>query len=252
MTAILRIESVMLRFGGVQALAGVDLDVSAGEVVGLIGPNGSGKTTLVNIMSGIYRPDCGRVLLQSTPIHGLGQHRVARLGLTRTFQNLRLFPTLSAIQNVVAGDTSKGVTFGLSLLRPRRAREREADRRRRAAAILDSLGFRGQREVRVASLSYGDQRRVEIARALVASPSVLVLDEPTAGIAESDLDAVIGLIEETRAQGTAMLLVEHNLGVVRQACDRVAVLDAGLVIAEGSPEEVLEHPEVKMCVGADR
>jgi ABC-type branched-subunit amino acid transport system ATPase component len=227
----LEAESVGKRFGGVEALKGVSVALSEGEIVGLIGPNGSGKTTLLNCLSGVFRPTAGSVLVDRKPLRG-GAHRVARRGVVRTFQNIRLFGRLTALQNVEAGALGAG--------RVARRRSRSYGER-----VLAELGIAPLADRYVETLSYGDQRRVEIARALAARPRFLLLDEPAAGMNDAESDELAGSIERIRADhGCGVLVVEHDLRLIMRVCERIVVLNEGDVISRGRPEEVRADPAV--------
>jgi branched-chain amino acid transport system ATP-binding protein len=217
-------------------------------VHGLIGPNGAGKTSILNLVSGLLAPSGGRILLEGRPIHGLAPHRVAALGVARTFQSIRLFPELSARDNVVVGMHLRrgralaGLAARLLVLPSSRAEERAA--REGAAALLGQVGLAERIHDPARHLSYGEQRRVEIARALASGPRLLLLDEPTAGMNPSEVEGVAVLIRQAAEGGRSVLLVEHNVRLVMEVCDRITVLDFGKVIAEGTPAEVARHPDV--------
>jgi branched-chain amino acid transport system ATP-binding protein len=252
--ARLEVAGVERAFGGVRAVDGATFRVAPGEVHGLIGPNGAGKTTLINLVSGLLRPTAGAIALEGSPIHGLAPHRIAALGIARTFQNIRLFPDLSARDNVVVGQhlrRSPSLAGRLLLLPAARAEERAV--RERAAALLARVGLAERSREQVKHLSYGEQRRVEIARALAAEPRVLLLDEPTAGMNPVEVQAVAALIRRVAAEGHSVLLVEHNVRLVMDVCDAITVLNFGKVIAEGPPAEVARDPAVVTAyLGASR
>ena len=219
------------RFGGVHALRNVSLRLREGDVVGLIGPNGSGKTTFLNCLSGVFPPTTGRVALDGRPIPRRG-HAVARRGVVRTFQNIRLFGWLTALQNVEVGALGAG-----------RARRGSSDRQ--ARETLAKLGIEGLADRYACTLSYGDQRRLEIARALAAQPRFLLLDEPAAGMNEAESAELGGAVEGIRKEhGCGVLVVEHDLRLIMRICDHVVVLNEGEVIASGSPGEVRSDPAV--------
>jgi len=244
-TPMLQLEEVQRAFGGVRAVNGAAFAVAPGTVHGLIGPNGAGKTSVLNLVSGFLAPDAGRILLDGRAIGGLPPHRVAALGVARTFQNIRLFPDLSARDNVVVGEhlRRRASLLARLLLLPG-ARQEEEGARARAEALLGRVGLSEQRWVHARHLSYGEQRRVEIARALASEPRLLLLDEPTAGMNATEVEAVARLIRAVAAEGRAVLLVEHNVRLVMEVCDRITVLAFGRVIAEGPPAEVARHPGV--------
>jgi branched-chain amino acid transport system ATP-binding protein len=244
-TALLDASGIRKRFGGVQALSGVSFSIADGEIYGLIGPNGAGKTTLFNLLTGIYAPDGGSFLLDGKNITGLKADRIAAAGIARTFQNIRLFASLSALENVMIGRhvrTHAGVV-GAVLKTPRTVAE-ERDIERRALQLLDYVGIRGRANEAAGGLPYGDQRRLEIARALATDPKLLALDEPAAGMNASETLALNRLLQDIRKDGTTILLIEHDMRLVMNVCDRVLVLDYGEKIAEGSPAEVQRDPRV--------
>jgi len=233
------------RFGGVQALGDVSFAIAAGEVFGLIGPNGAGKTTLFNVLSGIYPPDKGGFVFDGRSLDGLKAHQVASAGIARTFQNIRLFANLSSIENVMIGRhvrTRAGV-WG-AILRNRRTLDEEEGIVRRALELLDFVGIRARANDPAGSLPYGDQRRLEIARALAIEPRLLALDEPAAGMNATERVALGKLIQAIRASGITVLLIEHDVRLVMNVCDRVLVLDYGEKIAEGRPTEVQSDARV--------
>ena len=245
MNALLEAEGVGKRFGGVQALSEVSFSIRRGEIYGLIGPNGAGKTTLFNVLTGIYSPDEGGFGFDGAPLRGLAPHQVAARGIARTFQNIRLFANLSALENVMIGRhvrTHAGVVG--ALLRNRGTLAEEAAIQRRALELLDYVGIRARANDPAGSLPYGDQRRLEIARALATDPQLLALDEPAAGMNSSETLALRGLLEDIRKGGVTLLLIEHDVRLVMNVCDRVLVLDYGERIAEGTPAEVQRDPKV--------
>jgi len=237
---ILALDGVTLTFGGVTALTDVDLTVGAGEIRAVIGPNGAGKSSLINVISGLYRPDRGRVRIGAETFAQVPTDRLARLGVARTFQNLALFKGLSVLDNVAtgrvatvkAGFLEQIVGFG-------RAGAEARDARGRADAIIAFLDLRAVRDRLVATLPYGLQKRVELARALVARPQLLLLDEPMAGMTATEKQEMSGFVRAARDEfGTTVVLIEHDIGVVMGLSDRVAVLDYGRKIADGTPAEV--------------
>ena len=242
---ILEIANVSKRFGGLQALSGVGIRVEKGQIYGLIGPNGAGKTTFFNVITGLYQPDSGNFRLDGKPYSPVAPHKVAQAGIARTFQNIRLFGDMSALENVMVGRhvrTRQGVLG--AILRHRAARQEEAAIERHAMALLDFVGI-GHLAPRTARyLSYGDQRRLEIARALATDPLVLALDEPAAGMNASEKLALRDLLQKIRADGKTIILIEHDVKLVMGLCDRITVLDYGKPIAEGLPAEVKCDPAV--------
>jgi branched-chain amino acid transport system ATP-binding protein len=243
--SLLAARSVSKRFGGVQALHAVSFAIGAGEVFGLIGPNGAGKTTLFNVLTGIYLPDEGGFEFDGRSLRGITPDRVAAAGIARTFQNIRLFANLSALENVMIGRhvrTRAGVLG--AVLRDRRTLEEERAIERRALELLDFVGIRARANDRAGSLPYGDQRRLEIARALATDPKLLALDEPAAGMNPTERVALGKLVRGIRDGGVTVLLIEHDVRLVMNVCDRVMVLDYGEKIAEGKPAEVQRDPKV--------
>ena len=245
MIPLLQASGIGKRFGGVQALSGVSFSIARGDVYGLIGPNGAGKTTLFNLLTGIYAPDGGAFVLDGKNIGNLKPDRIARAGIARTFQNIRLFASLSALENVMIGRharTRAGVLG--AILRNRKTLEEESDTQKRALQLLDYVGIRSRANDAAGTLPYGDQRRLEIARALAAEPKLLALDEPAAGMNASETLSLRKLLLDIRKDGTTILLIEHDMRLVMNVCDRVLVLDYGEKIAEGTPAEVQGDPRV--------
>jgi branched-chain amino acid transport system ATP-binding protein len=245
MSDLLVASGVGKRFGGVQALSDVSFAIRRNEIYGLIGPNGAGKTTLFNVLTGIYEPDEGGFSFDGAPLAGLKPHQVAERGIARTFQNIRLFANLSALENVMIGRhvrTRAGVVG--ALLRDPRTLGEERGIERRALELLEYVGIRGRANDPAGSLPYGDQRRLEIARAMATDPKLLALDEPAAGMNPSERLALGELIKRIRDGGLTVLLIEHDMRLVMKVCDRMLVLDYGERIAEGLPAEVQRDPKV--------
>jgi len=242
---MLEVQGLCRHFGGLPALSEVSFRAAAGEVTALIGPNGAGKSTLINCATGVDRPDAGTVLLNGRSLTGLPAHQVAALGVARTFQNLRLFPRLSVLDNVLCGLTVQagGSLLG-AMLRPPALRDRERRLRLTALAALDRFNLATLADWPVGVLAYGDRKRVELARAVVGEPCLLLLDEPVAGLNAVETAAVGAEIRRLRAQGYTLLLVEHDMDLVMSVADRVVVLDGGRCIAQGSPDEVRRNPLV--------
>jgi ABC-type branched-subunit amino acid transport system ATPase component len=232
-------------FGGVRAVDEATFSLADGEVHGLIGPNGAGKTTLLNLVSGLLRPTAGKIELDGRRIDGLPPDRVAALGVARTYQNIRLFGGLSAADNVVVGQhlRRKAPFWRRLLLLPSALREERAAGMA-AEAGLERVGMRDRAHTRAYDLSYGEQRRVEIARALASQPRLVLLDEPTAGMSPGEAAAVARLVREVAKEGRAVLLIEHNVRLVMGLCDRITVLNFGKVIARGTPAEIGKDPAV--------
>ena len=245
MSALLEGREVSRRFGGVQALSRVSFGIGGGEIYGLIGPNGAGKTTLFNLLTGIYQPDDGFFLLDGKNLEKLRPDQIAAAGIARTFQNIRLFANLSALENVMIGRhvrTHAGVVG--AIFRTRSTMDEERAIERRAFELLDYVGIRARANDAAGSLPYGDQRRLEIARALATDPALLALDEPAAGMNASETLTLRKLLQDIRRDGTTILLIEHDMRLVMNVCDRVLVLDYGEKIAEGPPAEVQRDPRV--------
>ena len=242
---VLNVQGVAKRFGGLQALQDVSLKIQRGQVYGLIGPNGAGKTTFFNVMTGLYTPDAGRFELAGQPYEPTEVHRVAQAGIARTFQNIRLFADMTALENVMVGRhvrTSSGL-WG-AIFRTAHFRAEEAAIAQRAHELLDYVGIADMADAKARTLSYGDQRRLEIARALATDPQLLALDEPAAGMNATEKVQLRALIDKIRQDHRSVLLIEHDVKLVMGLCDRVTVLDYGKVIAEGTPAEVQGHAQV--------
>lgn len=245
MSVLLSVENACKRFGGLQALSGVSLSVARGHIHGLIGPNGAGKTTCFNVITGLYQPDEGEFFLDGHAYSPSAPDRVAQSGIARTFQNIRLFGDMSALENVMVGRhvrTRQGVLG--AILRHRAARDEERQIEARAMQLLDFVGIAALAQRTARTLSYGDQRRLEIARALATEPLLLALDEPAAGMNATEKAALRELLSRIRASGTTILLIEHDVKLVMGLCDRITVLDYGKVIADGTASEVQHHPAV--------
>ena len=245
MTPLLQITRLTKHFGGLPALAEVSFRVAPGQVTALIGPNGAGKTTLINCLTGVIRPDGGEILFDGVDIAGMPAHRIARLGITRTFQNLRLFPRLSVLDNVLCGLTTRaGDSLLQALLRPPGLRHRERRLRLTAMEALDTFGLADQAVLPAAVLPYGDKKRLEMARAFVSQPRLTLLDEPVAGLNPEETAQIAALIRQMRLSGKTMVLVEHDMELVMGVSDHVVVLDGGNRIASGSPDEIRTNPLV--------
>ncbi|GAB2950311.1 ABC transporter ATP-binding protein [Micromonospora polyrhachis] len=242
---LLEVDNVTLRFGGVVALDGVDFTLYKGEILGLIGPNGAGKTTCFNAMTGIYQPTEGEIRFQGQRITGKKRHQITKLGMARTFQNIRLFPEMTALENVQVGADAHHKTSVISALfrLPRHWRE-EREGREKAERLLEFVGIRDRIHEYARNLSYGEQRRLEIARALATDPALLCLDEPAAGFNPAEKEDLLQLIRRIRDTGVTILLIEHDMRLVMGVTDRIVVLEFGKKIAEGLPAEVREDHRV--------
>ncbi|MGQ9797157.1 ABC transporter ATP-binding protein [Desulfosoma sp.] len=243
--SLLSLRRLTKSFGGLTAVHNVSFDVDAGSIVGLIGPNGAGKTTVFNLITGIYRPDQGEILFNNTSLLGLRTHRIISLGIGRTFQTIRLFQNLSVLENVLAGCHCR-MRFGavaamLGLRRHRREEEKAVEQ------ALDALAFVGlhKNALQLAkNLSYGNQRLLEVARALATQPKLLILDEPARGMNEQETQDLIELIRRIRSRGITVLLIEHDMNLVMRVCEKIVVLEYGSRIAEGTPSEIKANPRV--------
>jgi branched-chain amino acid transport system ATP-binding protein len=242
---LLEVDALSKRYGGVQAVAGVSFSVAETSIHGLIGPNGAGKTTLFNLITGFAAPDAGMVRLAGVRIDGSSPAAIAARGLLRTFQNLRLFANLSALENVLIGAhlCGRAGLFATLWATPGQRRE-EAALAVQARALLERVGIADRAHVLARNLPYGDQRRLEIARALASGPRLLALDEPAAGMNATETEGLAALLRSLRADGLTLLLIEHDMRLVMNLCDRLTVLDYGRVIADGTPVAVRKDPQV--------
>jgi branched-chain amino acid transport system ATP-binding protein len=242
---LLEIDDLSVRFGGLAALDSVSFDIRRGEILGLIGPNGAGKTTCFNAMTGVYRPSGGDVRLEGMSLARKKQHAITRLGLARTFQNIRLWGDMTALENVAVGlDTRHHTSLFSAMLRlPRHIRE-ERSAIDRGMALLEFVGIADAAMTRASALPYGHQRRLEIARALATDPKLLCLDEPAAGFNPAEKDNLMTLIRSIRDEGYTVLLIEHDMRLVMGVTDRIVVLEFGKKLAEGTPAEIRENPAV--------
>ena len=243
---LLEVSDVVVRFGGVTAVAGLSFDVAERQICGLIGPNGAGKTSLFNVISGIYRPAEGVVRFAGVTTTGLPRHRMAGLGIGRTFQNLALFRSMTVRDNILTGAHTNGRSgFLANALRLPQARREEQEAARRADELIELLGLGDVAAQLVADLPFGTQKRVEMARALIARPRLLLLDEPAGGLNHGEVDALGALFNDIRRRfDLSILLVEHHMGLVMRVSDKVVAMDFGRKIADGTPEEVRSHPDV--------
>lgn len=243
--AVLEVDDVTLKFGGLTALDHVSFEIREGEILGLIGPNGAGKTTCFNVMTGVYKPTSGRVLFDGQPLTGKKRHQITKLGIARTFQNIRLFKSMTVLENVMVGcDARSKVGFFDALFRLPRHRHTESAARTRALELLDIVGIKADPDDLAANLSYGDQRRLEIARAMGTEPKLLCLDEPAAGFNPMEKQRLMELIRRVRDEGYTVLLIEHDMRLVMGVTDRIVVLEFGRKIAEGVPAEIRDNPAV--------
>ena len=243
--ALLEIRGLVKSFGGVKAVSDLVMTVQAGEIHALIGPNGSGKTTLLNVISGLYRADAGSIRFDGRELRGMPPHAIAIAGVARTFQNIRLFAGLSVRENVMIGRHARTSTGLAGALFARRATGREErDTRERADELLAFVGLAHSNAAPARSLPYGDQRRLEIARALATEPRLLLLDEPAAGMNPTETDDLIGLVERIRQRGITLLLIEHDMNLVMTVSDRITALNFGTRIADGTPAEIARHAGV--------
>ncbi len=243
---LLKADGVRKEFGGLVAVNDVDFHIPTGAIVSLIGPNGAGKTTFFNMLTGVYKPTGGRIVFDGTDVTGKPPHAITARGIGRTFQNIRLFGNMTALENVLVGMHArlKGGILS-SIVRTPRVRHEEEDARKRARELLAFSGLRNKDEEQASNLSYGDQRRLEVARALATQPKLVLLDEPTAGMNPQETADFTAFVEKLRAEeGLTVLLIEHDMKVVMGVSDRVTVLDYGEKIAEGSPEDVRKDPRV--------
>jgi branched-chain amino acid transport system ATP-binding protein len=242
---LLALEDVTLRFGGVTALDRVSFTINRGEILGLIGPNGAGKTTCFNVMTGVYQPTSGTVHFEGQRLGRRKKYKITRLGIARTFQNIRLFPEMTALENVMVGGDARHRTSVISaLFRLPRHRREEREGRGRALELLRMVGIEHRADEAARNLPYGDQRRLEIARALATGPKLLCLDEPAAGFNPAEKAKLLELIRHIRDQGYTVLLIEHDMRLVMGVTDRIVVLEFGKKIAEGVPAEIRDNPAV--------
>ena len=242
---LLQTTDLTVRFGGLVALDAVTFGIRRGEILGLIGPNGAGKTTCFNAITGVYRPSSGSVEFDGAPLGRIKRYQITRRGIARTFQNIRLWGEMSALENVVVGtDARHKTSVPGALVRSSRHRREERDAVERAVALLEFVGIAHRAEEKARNLPYGDQRRLEIARALATEPKLLCLDEPAAGFTASEKSALMDLIRKIREDGYTVLLIEHDMRLVMGLTDRIVVLEFGRKIAEGLPSAIRENPAV--------
>lgn len=242
---LVEVKNLTIKFGGLTALDNVSFTIKRGEILGLIGPNGAGKTTCFNAMTGVYKPSSGQVVLEGTVLNGKKQHKITQAGLARTFQNIRLFSDMTALENVAVGLDARNKTsvVGALLRLPRHVREEKAAVER-GMALLEFVGIAKDAGTQAKNLSYGSQRRLEIARALATDPKVLCLDEPAAGFNPAEKEELMALIRTIRDDGYTVLLIEHDMKLVMGVTDRIVVLEFGKKIADATPREIREDPKV--------
>ena len=242
---LLSVQSILMQFGGLKALNNVDLTVERGTIHGLIGPNGSGKSTMMNVLTGIYVPTAGDVVYASNSVVGKTSSEIALSGIARTFQNVQLFGEMTALENILVGlhHTFDSSLLDVALHLPKYTNE-ESDARVRALGLLDFVGLAAVANEEARNLPYGKQRVLEIARALALDPTLLLLDEPAAGLTAPDIKDLLAIIQKIREHGITIILIEHHMDVVSAACDTVSVLDFGQKIAEGKPAEVQSNEKV--------
>jgi len=251
---LLRIRDLSVSFGGLKAISNVDMAVDEGELVGLIGPNGAGKTTLFNTLTGLCRPSAGEIVFCGRNINKKPPHYICRQGITRTFQNIRLFKSLSALDNVrIAYHQNMHYSFFSGILRTKQAKRQEDEALKQAWAMLEIVGLTQYANERAVNLSYGNQRKLEIARALITKPKLLLLDEPAAGMNPAETQELLRLIQFLRSDfGITIILIEHDMNLVMNLCERIFVLDYGVLIAQGSVDEVRSNEQViQAYLGAD-
>ncbi|NJM12315.1 MAG: ABC transporter ATP-binding protein [Synechococcaceae cyanobacterium SM1_2_3] len=243
--SLLSLHNLTKTFGGLTAVNNVSFEAEEGAVVGVIGPNGAGKTTVFNLITGNYQPNRGQIRFAGRELIGLPTHRIIALGIARTFQNIRLFQPLSALENVLAGCHYRMRSGILSAILQWPAQQREEKEAiTRALSELEFVGMSEQAVITARNLAYGDQRRLEIARALATQPRLLILDEPAGGMNEQETEALIKLIGRIKARGITILLIEHDMRLVMRACEKLVVLEYGSKIADGSPDQVRCDPKV--------
>ena len=242
---LLQATDLTMKFGGLTALDSVSFSIKRGEILGLIGPNGAGKTTCFNAITGVYRPTSGSVTFDGSPLGKLKRHQITRLGIARTFQNIRLWGEMTALENVIVGtDARHHTSVPGALVRTPRHRREERSAIEKAAALLQFVGIAHRGEEKAKNLPYGDQRRLEIARALATEPKLLCLDEPAAGFNPREKESLVELIRAIRDDGYTVLLIEHDMRLVMGVTDRIVVLEFGRKIADGLPADIREDPAV--------
>jgi branched-chain amino acid transport system ATP-binding protein len=242
---VLEVSNLTLKFGGLTALDDVSFHINEGEILGLIGPNGAGKTTCFNAITGVYKPTSGAINFQGESLVGKKRFEITQAGIARTFQNIRLFPTMTALENVLVGaDAQHSTGILTALFRLPKHRREEAEGHELAMELLRFMGLARRADELAANLSYGDQRRLEIARAMATKPKLICLDEPAAGFNPQEKQVLMDLIRKVRDRGFTVLLIEHDMRLVMGVTDRIVVLEFGKLIAEGSPADIRDNPAV--------
>lgn len=242
---VLKIENISKNFGGISALSNVSFTINKGEIFGLIGPNGAGKTTMFNVITNMFLPTSGEISFLENKITGIKPHEITDKGICRTFQNIRLFSQMTAFENVMVGGHCRSKAGVMSSVFRTKAQKEEEERMGETAKeLLELVGLIDYEDVVSENLAYGQQRRLEIARALASNPKLLLLDEPAAGMNETETDSLFDLIKQVQRRGVTVLLIEHDMPLVMRLCDRIAVLNFGKMLAEGTPEEIQNNQEV--------
>ncbi|MDQ0219216.1 ABC transporter ATP-binding protein [Peribacillus cavernae] len=242
---VLEIKNICKNFGGISALTDVSIRINEGEIYGLIGPNGAGKTTMFNIITNMFPPTTGDITFFNRRITGIKPHNITDLGICRTFQNIRLFSQMTTLENVMVGAHCRSKAGVLSgVFRPKSQRTEEQQIREKAIELLELVGLSEYHDVVSENLAYGQQRRLEIARAIASDPKLLLLDEPAAGMNETETANLFDLIKQVQARGVTVLIIEHDMPLVMKLCDRITVLNFGKKLAEGTPEEIQNNPAV--------
>lgn len=242
---VLKIQNICKNFGGISALTDVSFSVSKGEIFGLIGPNGAGKTTMFNVITNLFTPTSGEIAFMGEKITGIKPHQITDKGICRTFQNIRLFSQMTSIENVLVGGHSRSKSGVLSSVFHTKSQRMEEERLHvRATELLELVGLNNHKDIVADNLAYGQQRRLEIARALASDPKLLLLDEPAAGMNETETEDLFYLIKKVQELGITILLIEHDMPLVMKLCDRITVLNFGKKLAEGTPEEIQNNPDV--------
>jgi branched-chain amino acid transport system ATP-binding protein len=242
---VLELKNITKNFGGISALTDVSFKINKGEIFGLIGPNGAGKTTMFNVITNMFLPTSGEINFLGETISGIKPHKITDKGICRTFQNIRLFSQMTVLENVLVGGHCRSTSGVLSsVFRTKSQRAEEENTRKVATELLELVGLSSYEDVIAENLAYGQQRRLEIARALASNPSLLLLDEPAAGMNETETDNLFELIKKVQQRGVTVLLIEHDMPFVMKLCDRITVLNFGKKLAEGTPEEIQNNPDV--------